>query len=160
VQPKRKSKIKAEVICLNCKGLFIPHRKSFGKYCSNACQVDYEWKCTKEEIRKTGIAKSQKEAKRFLVDEHGHKCMICNFTAWMEKPIPLVLDHIDGLSDNWKLKNLRIICANCDRQTDTFGSKNTGNGRKARLEKHHEKQIAVLKREIKIKKLKLRLERM
>lgn len=43
--------------------------------------------------------------------------------------IPIVLDHINGDSTNWTLYNLRLICPNCDAQTNTYKGKNIGNGR-------------------------------
>lgn len=44
--------------------------------------------------------------------------------------IPLIiigveaLDHINGNNKDNRLENLRWVCPNCDRQLETFGSKN------------------------------------
>ena len=59
-----------------------------------------------------------------------HRCEICNLTEWMGKPVPTVLDHIDGDSSNNRLENLRIVCSNCDAQLPTFKSKNKNSKRK------------------------------
>ena len=65
--------------------------------------------------------------------EHGieHRCKICNLTEWMNKPIALVLDHVNGKANDSRLENLRLICNNCDAQTDFFKGRNRGSGRKA-----------------------------
>ena len=71
----------------------------------------------------------RKHIKRYLVDKNGHRCEICNTSAWCGQPVPLVCDHIDGDSTNNELKNFRLVCQNCNAQLPTFGSKNRGNGR-------------------------------
>ena len=54
-----------------------------------------------------------------------YKCSICGQEPfWNGKDLSLTLDHIDGDNTNDVLENLRWICPNCDRQLDTFGSKN------------------------------------
>lgn len=63
--------------------------------------------------------------KRIVLDK-GHQCEICHNTLWMNKPIPLTLDHIDGNTDNHLRDNLRVICPNCHAQTDTYCGKNVG----------------------------------
>ena len=68
----------------------------------------------------------------YLVNKHGHKCMICGLSEWMEVKLPLVCDHIDGNPTNNNLDNFRIICNNCDSILPTFKGKNKGNGRKKR----------------------------
>ena len=52
-------------------------------------------------------------------------CSICGQKPfWNGKELSLTLDHIDGNNTNDILENLRWVCPNCDRQLDTFGSKN------------------------------------
>ena len=65
--------------------------------------------------------------KKRLINERGYKCEICKNSKWMEKPIPLSIDHIDGNTDNCLRENLRLLCANCHAQTPTFAEKNVGN---------------------------------
>ena len=53
-----------------------------------------------------------------------YKCTICgNNGVWMDQPLTLQLDHIDGDSTNNELSNLRLLCPNCHTQTETYGSK-------------------------------------
>lgn len=55
-----------------------------------------------------------------------HKCYSCGLTEWLGKPIPLELEHIDGVRDNNTLSNLTLLCPNCHAQTDTYRGKNIG----------------------------------
>jgi|LakMenEpi03Aug12_release.lakeMendotaPanAssembly.Ray.scaffolds.fasta_scaffold443109_2 hypothetical protein len=53
------------------------------------------------------------------------KCEECNLeSTWNGKPITLHLDHINGISTDHRLENLRILCPNCHSQTDTYSGKN------------------------------------
>lgn len=53
-----------------------------------------------------------------------NKCEDCGIDIWMDKPIMIQLDHIDGNSHNHKLDNLRMRCPNCHSQTPTYSGKN------------------------------------
>lgn len=57
-----------------------------------------------------------------------YKCAICGQEPfWNNKELTLTLDHINGDNRDDRLENLRWVCPNCDRQLDTFGSKNKRN---------------------------------
>lgn len=52
-------------------------------------------------------------------------CDCCkNGPEWMGKPMPLILDHINGINNDNRLTNLRFVCSNCDSQLDTYKSRN------------------------------------
>lgn len=54
-----------------------------------------------------------------------YKCSICGQEPfWNGKELTLTLDHINGNNTDDRLENLRWVCPNCDRQLDTFCSKN------------------------------------
>jgi len=53
------------------------------------------------------------------------KCQLCsNDGNWNDKKLNLQLDHINGISTDQRLENLRFLCPNCHSQTDTFCAKN------------------------------------
>jgi hypothetical protein len=45
--------------------------------------------------------------------------------TWMNKPVLLQLDHINGISNDNRLENLRFLCALCHSQTSTWCGKNS-----------------------------------
>jgi Zn finger protein HypA/HybF involved in hydrogenase expression len=40
------------------------------------------------------------------------------------KNLVLQLDHINGINDDYRIENLRILCPNCHSQTKTFAGRN------------------------------------
>lgn len=53
-----------------------------------------------------------------------YKCYSCSNTSWLDRPIPLELEHIDGNHYNNKLENLTLLCPNCHALTPTYRGKN------------------------------------
>lgn len=53
------------------------------------------------------------------------KCEWCALDKWRDIPISLELDHINGVNNDNRLENLRILCPNCHAQTPTYRGKNT-----------------------------------
>lgn len=81
-------------------------------------------------------ADNRQLARRYLLSRRGHVCEICRNTEWMGNPIPLLVDHVDGNSDNGSVTNLRLVCGNCNMRLPTFAGRNRGNGRKNRRERY------------------------
>ena len=44
--------------------------------------------------------------------------------TWKGEKLILVLDHINGINNDNRLKNLRFVCPNCESQLPTYKSKN------------------------------------
>lgn len=53
-----------------------------------------------------------------------YKCSICGITDWNKQPIALQIDHINGIHNDNRLGNLRLLCPNCHSQTSTYAGKN------------------------------------
>ena len=54
-----------------------------------------------------------------------NECSICKLSEeWNDKKINMVLDHINGIHNDNRIENLRMVCPNCDSQLDTFCGKN------------------------------------
>jgi 5-methylcytosine-specific restriction endonuclease McrA len=51
-------------------------------------------------------------------------CSACGLRTWRDQPISMHLDHINGVRDDHRLENLRMLCPNCHSQTPTYGGKN------------------------------------
>lgn len=52
-------------------------------------------------------------------------CSICGQEpVWNNKPLTLILDHINGINNDDRLENLRWVCPNCNQQLETTGSRN------------------------------------
>jgi len=69
--------------------------------------------------------------KRRILEENlvEYRCDCCGIgPEWNGKPMPLILDHINGKNNDNRLENLRFVCSNCDSQLPTYKSKNMKNG--------------------------------
>lgn len=110
------------------------------KYCSNACQIEYQfqsyierWKAGKESGLKT-IGVVARPVKRYLRRKFGNKCCLCGWSKVNPKTgmVPLVAHHINGNWRNNTESNLRLLCPNCDSLTPTYAGLNKGKSKRIR----------------------------
>lgn len=60
--------------------------------------------------------------KNRLIKEHllEYKCYICGIFDWLNNNLNLHLDHINGINNDNRIDNLRLLCPNCHSQTETY----------------------------------------
>lgn len=79
-----------------------------------------------EQILVKDFEYSSNKLRKRLISEgiKDHKCECCGLTEWLEEPIPLELDHVDGDHYNNTIENLKILCPNCHAKTPTYRGRN------------------------------------
>ena len=78
---------------------------------------------TKENVFIKDSTASQATLRRWYVKEDiEYVCVICGQKPlWQDKPLTLILDHINGQNHDNRLENLRWVCPNCNQQLETTG---------------------------------------
>ena len=62
-----------------------------------------------------------------------NRCDECGIEEWRGRPIAIQIDHRNGINDDHRLENLRMLCPNCHSQTETFGAKNRRRKNQSRI---------------------------
>ncbi len=137
VFPKRKKqKNNNGCKCENCGALlFNPNRRFCNRQCFGKLQRKNTFRRIENGTYRCGNKGNSKNKalKLYLIDKYGHKCSVCSNSEWLNKPIPIQLDHRDGDSENDKEYNIRLICPNCHAQTPNYCRKNKNSKRKHRM---------------------------
>lgn len=106
------------------------------KFCCQQCNADYRERESfaeldqKQILLPKGHFHGSKLVKNYISYKKGNCCSICSMKpVWNNNKLVLILDHINGIPDDWDVNNLRLVCPNCDSQLPTYKSKNYGSGR-------------------------------
>jgi hypothetical protein len=71
-------------------------------------------------VEKSNITSSKLKDKLYKEGLKERKCVLCGQDEnWRGKHMSLILDHINGVSDDNRLENLRIVCPNCNATLET-----------------------------------------
>ena len=82
-----------------------------------------------ERVLVRGSSYSRSSLKRRLFDAglRERRCELCGQDEiWRGRRMGLILDHINGVRDDNRLKNLRIVCPNCAATLDTHCGRKNG----------------------------------
>ena len=93
-------------------------------------------KKTLSEVMVKDSTYSRRYLKKRLIEENIilYRCDMCGSQpAHNGKELILVLDHVNGISDDNRKDNLRFLCPNCNSQTETFAGRN----KKRKREKYY-----------------------
>jgi hypothetical protein len=89
--------------------------------------------------------------KNRLYDE-GLKERICEKCGqdewWHGEKIRLILDHINGINNDHRFENLRILCPNCSAALSTFSGKNVNHPKKQKIKKNN-LDVSITQRKVK-----------
>lgn len=120
--------------CPTCNKYFTVTKKR-KKFCSKNCNMSYRHNEHIKQIEQYGsfsinnsVSPNLRTIRKYLINKSDNICHICKLNAdnWNDKPLTLIIDHINGDASDWTINNVRLICPNCDSQTSTYKGRNKG----------------------------------
>jgi 5-methylcytosine-specific restriction endonuclease McrA len=81
--------------------------------------------CIRPIVEMLAVAKSRTNVKRRLLQAGllQNRCGECGLEQWLGERLTIQIDHVNGIGDDYRLENLRMLCPNCHSQTETYGNK-------------------------------------
>jgi hypothetical protein len=117
-----------------CKARFGFHAAAWGKAVRRGEMKPRSTSKTIAEVLDSRSSRWRKKAKLIREGYLDDCCSICGISEWCGKRLVIQIDHQNGVKDDWRMENLRMLCPNCHSQTDTFSGRNARRAGKARFE--------------------------
>jgi predicted RNA-binding Zn-ribbon protein involved in translation (DUF1610 family) len=102
--------------------LNLDSRHLKGKSCGLGKKISFE-----KDVLVENFNGSRRSVKKLILREKliPFVCSECGLgSIWRGKKLVLRLDHKNGVSNDYRIENLRFLCPNCDSQQETFCSRN------------------------------------
>lgn len=81
-------------------------------------------------VENSGYERSALKRRLFETGLKTRSCEICGQgEEWQGRRMSLILDHVNGVHDDNRLENLRIVCPNCNATLDTHCGRNNARPR-------------------------------
>jgi hypothetical protein len=116
-----------------CKRRFGFHAAAWGKAVRRGDLTPRSNIKTITEVLTSRSSRWLKKAKLLREGYLTNCCSECGISEWCGKPLVIQIDHLNGVKDDWRIENLRMLCPNCHSQTDTFGGRNLKRAATARF---------------------------
>lgn len=103
-------------------GCWIPNNKNRKQYKERKDKIWDIEKWNKDVL----IPISRGTLRRYIINLNliEYKCNSCGLDKWLNNPISLELNHINGKSKDNRKSNLEFLCPNCHSLTDSWKGKN------------------------------------
>jgi hypothetical protein len=81
-------------------------------------------------VRNSSYSRSNLKERLFREGLKSRRCEMCGQgEVWRERRMSLVLDHVNGVGNDNRIENLRIVCPNCAATLDTHCGRNVPRAR-------------------------------
>lgn len=77
-----------------------------------------------EELLRRGVSRYNVKWRLLRAGLLPNHCQVCGLSQWRNQPLGMHIDHINGIKNDHRLENLRMLCPNCHSQTETYGGRN------------------------------------
>lgn len=103
---------------------FIEHKKEFLKQLQNLIKKDL----SEILIIESTFCRTHLKERLYKEGLKKRECELCKQgEIWNDKKMSLILDHKNGVHNDNRIENLRIVCPNCNATLDTHAGKNKTN---------------------------------
>jgi hypothetical protein len=107
-----------------CKAKFSFHAGAWGKAVRRGEIKPRAAGMPLEELLRSGKSRYNIKHRLIRAGLLQNRCQQCGLSEWQSKPLVTHIDHINGIKDDHRLENLRMLCPNCHSQTETYSGHN------------------------------------